>query len=41
MAAIANLPRAHAFWRDWFTRNADANVQAEDVIVSGDRAVVL
>jgi ketosteroid isomerase-like protein len=29
-----------AFWRVWFTRNADANFEAEDVIVSGDRAVV-
>jgi ketosteroid isomerase-like protein len=29
-----------AFWRDWFTRNADAVFEAEDVIVSGDRAVV-
>jgi ketosteroid isomerase-like protein len=30
-----------AFWRAWFTRNPDANFQAEDVIVCGDRAVVL
>ena len=29
------------FWRDWFTRNTDAVFEAEDVIVSGDRAVVL
>jgi ketosteroid isomerase-like protein len=29
-----------AFWRGWFTRNADATFEAEDVIVSGDRAVV-
>lgn len=29
-----------AFWRVWFTRNADATFDAEDVIVSGDRAVV-
>jgi ketosteroid isomerase-like protein len=29
-----------AFWRAWFTRNADATFEAEDVIVSGDRAVV-
>jgi ketosteroid isomerase-like protein len=28
------------FWREWFTRNADAVFDAEDVIVSGDRAVV-
>jgi len=30
-----------AFWREWFARNADAHFDAEDVIVSGDRAVVL
>jgi steroid delta-isomerase-like uncharacterized protein len=29
-----------AFWRDWFTRNPDAAFEAEDVIVSDDRAVV-
>jgi ketosteroid isomerase-like protein len=29
-----------AFWRVWFTHNADASFEAEDVIVSGDRAVV-
>jgi len=29
------------FWRGWFTRNTDAVFEAEDVIVSGDRAVVL
>ena len=29
-----------AFWRTWFARNADAVFEAEDVIVSGDRAVV-
>jgi ketosteroid isomerase-like protein len=28
------------FWRAWFARNADAQFEAEDVIVSGDRAVV-
>ena len=28
------------FWRGWFARNADAVFEAEDVIVSGDRAVV-
>lgn len=28
------------FWRGWFTRHADAVFEAEDVIVSGDRAVV-
>jgi ketosteroid isomerase-like protein len=29
-----------AFWREWFARNADAKFEAEDTIVSGDRAVV-
>jgi ketosteroid isomerase-like protein len=28
------------FWRDWFARNTEAVFEAEDVIVSGDRAVV-
>ena len=30
-----------AFWREWFARNADAHFDAEEVIVSGNRAVVL
>lgn len=29
-----------AFWRGWFAGNRDAVFEAEDVIVSGDRAVV-
>jgi len=29
------------FWRAWFARNADASFEAEDVIVSGNRATVL
>jgi ketosteroid isomerase-like protein len=29
-----------AYWRGWFARNADARFEAEDMIVSGDRAVV-
>jgi ketosteroid isomerase-like protein len=29
-----------AFWRGWFARNPDAHFDAEEVIVSGDRAVV-
>jgi ketosteroid isomerase-like protein len=28
------------FWRDWFTRNAEAVFEAEDVIVSGERTAV-
>jgi ketosteroid isomerase-like protein len=30
-----------AFWRDWFLRNADARFDAEEMIVSGNRATVL
>ena len=29
------------FWRAWFVRNADARFEAEEVIVSGNRATVL
>jgi len=29
-----------AFWREWFARNPDARFEAEETIVSGDRAVV-
>jgi uncharacterized protein (TIGR02246 family) len=29
------------FWREWFAHNADARFEAEEIIVSGDRAVVL
>ena len=29
-----------AFWREWFTRNPDARFEAEEIIVSEDRAVV-
>jgi ketosteroid isomerase-like protein len=29
-----------AFWRSWFERNPDARFEAEDVPVSGNRAVV-
>ena len=28
------------FWRGWFARNPDARFEAEEIIVSGDRAVV-
>jgi ketosteroid isomerase-like protein len=28
------------FWRGWFARNADARFEAEEAIVSGNRAVV-
>src|SRR5215471_13712388 len=30
-----------AHWRAWFARNADAIFEAEDVVVAGDRVVVL
>lgn len=30
-----------AFWREWFMRNADARFEAEEMIVSGNRATVL
>ena len=29
------------YWRTWFARNADAKFEAEETIVSGNRAVVL
>ncbi|HYO82705.1 MAG TPA: nuclear transport factor 2 family protein [Bryobacteraceae bacterium] len=29
-----------AFWREWFARNRDAKFENEEMIVSGDRAVV-
>jgi ketosteroid isomerase-like protein len=28
------------FWREWFVRNPDARFETEEIIVSGDRAVV-
>jgi ketosteroid isomerase-like protein len=28
------------FWREWFARNPGAQFEAEEIIVSGDRAVV-
>src|ERR1700682_5708399 len=37
---IEGKAAAVMFWREWFARNADAVFEAEDVIVSGDRAVV-
>jgi steroid delta-isomerase-like uncharacterized protein len=29
-----------AFWREWFKHNPDASFETEDMIISGDRAVV-
>jgi ketosteroid isomerase-like protein len=37
---VAGKAAVVKFWRDWFARNADAAFEAEDTIVSGDRAVV-
>ena len=37
---ITGKTAVDAFWRDWFGRNGDAVFEAEDVIVTGDRAVV-
>jgi ketosteroid isomerase-like protein len=38
---IEGKPAVIGFWRVWFAHNPDAKFEAEDVIVSGDRAVVL
>jgi ketosteroid isomerase-like protein len=37
---IEGKPAVVEYWRTWFARNADAVFETEDVIVSGDRAVV-
>jgi ketosteroid isomerase-like protein len=37
---IEGKPAVVAYWREWFARNADARFEAEETIVSGDRAVV-
>ena len=37
---IEGVTAVVAHWREWFGRNADAQFDAEDVIVSGDRVVV-
>lgn len=37
---IAGKAQVLAFWQVCFTHNADASFEAEDVIVSGNRAVV-
>ncbi len=29
------------FWRGWFARNSDAHFDAEEIIITGNRAVVL
>src|SRR5689334_19363781 len=37
---VEGKPAVVAFWREWFAKNADAHFDAEEIIVSGDRAVV-
>ena len=37
---IEGKPAVVAFWRGWFARNSDAHFDAEEMIVSGDRAIV-
>lgn len=38
---IAGKAAVVEFWRGWFARNPDARFDAEEIIVSGNRAVVL
>jgi len=38
---IAGKAAVVEFWRGWFARNPDARFEAEEIIVSGNRAVVL
>lgn len=37
---IEGKPAVVEFWRAWFARNPDARFETEDIIVSGNRAVV-
>jgi ketosteroid isomerase-like protein len=38
---LVGKPAVAEYWRNWFTRNPDAKFDAEEIVVSGDRAVVL
>jgi len=38
---IAGKSAVVEFWRGWFARNPDAVFEAEEILVCGDRAVVL
>ena len=38
---VAGKAAVVTFWREWFLRNADARFEAEEMIVSGNRATVL
>ena len=37
---IEGKSKVVAYWREWFMRNPDARFEAEETIVSGDRAIV-
>jgi ketosteroid isomerase-like protein len=39
-ARITGKAAVAAFWEKWFVANADATFEAEEIIVTGDRAVV-
>jgi ketosteroid isomerase-like protein len=38
---VEGKTRVVTFWREWFVRNASARFEAEELIVSGNRATVL
>ena len=38
---IEGRPAVVEFWRGWFAKNEDAHFEAEEMIVSGNRATVL
>jgi len=38
---VEGKARVVTFWREWFIRNPDARFEAEDTIVTGNRATVL
>lgn len=38
---IEGKAKVVTFWREWFVHNADAHFEAEEMIVSGNRATVL
>lgn len=40
MAGIEGKSAVAEFWRGWFAGNADARFEAEEMIVSGNRATV-
>lgn len=39
-ARYEGKPAVVDYWRKWFARNADAKFDAEEMIISGDRAIV-